>query len=67
MSELTKFRKALKSIFAGEDGKLVAEFLTSSYVDSSVLEADVNTTIYRLGQKEFVQGLIKDAYASEEK
>ena len=58
---LIKFRKSLKEIFKTEPGEFVLEFLEQSYVESSALDiSSTEITYYKLGQKEFVQGLVKD-------
>ena len=36
------------------------EFLQSAYVDIPVMSDKSEHTFYRLGQKEFVQGLLRD-------
>lgn len=66
MSELStqrvvKFRKNLKNLLDTPAGKDVLDFLQESYVDIPVVSETPEITYYRLGQKEFVQGLIKDA------
>ncbi len=61
VENIVKFRKALKEIFTGESGKIVIDFLQAAYVDTPALDQSAELTYYRLGQKEFVQGLIKDA------
>lgn len=58
--EFLKFRKALQEVFKGENGKLVKEFLRNAYVDVPVISEKSEHTFYRLGQKEFVQGLLRD-------
>jgi hypothetical protein len=63
---LLKFRKALRDTFATESGKDVLEFLRRVYVESPALDASPELTYYKLGQKEFVQGLIKDSSADLE-
>jgi hypothetical protein len=56
------FRKALKRLLNSEDGKIVIDRLVETYVDPTVLVPDSEMeTWYRLGQKEFIQGLIKDS------
>ncbi len=58
------FRKALKRIMATEDGALVKQGLSEMYINNTALVADSQLeTSYRLGQKEFVQGLIADSEA----
>ena len=64
--ELLKFRKALREVFTSESGKTVTKFLERSYVDRPALCETSEKTAYKLGQKEFVQGLIKDANADLE-
>lgn len=56
-----KFRKALNHIFKTESGKEVLEFLNEAYVETPAVDQQPEITYYKLGQKEFVQGLIKDA------
>jgi hypothetical protein len=60
MERLIKFRKALKEVFKDENGKLVLEFLKETYVEVPAIDKSTEVTFYKLGQKEFVQGLIKD-------
>lgn len=59
--KVLEFRKALNEIFTGQAGETVIEFLTASYIDASALAETPELTHYRLGQKELIQGLIKDA------
>ena len=40
--------------------------MIEAYVEASSVDSTPELTYYRLGQKEFVQGLIKDAYTSVE-
>lgn len=62
MEKLKEFYLALNRLFQTTDGKVVAETLQSIYVDESAMSAEsAELTYYRLGQKEFVQGLLKDA------
>lgn len=61
MQELIKFRTALKKLMASEDGKIVLDGLQRMYVDQSALGDSPQETGYRLGQKEFVQGFIRDS------
>ena len=58
------FRKSLNTVFNSKSGKEVIKFLQESYVDVPVVDSTPELTYYRLGQKEFVQGLIKDATTS---
>lgn len=59
--ELRRFRNALNKLAGTEEGKIVLDYLQKVYVDSSAMDKEVNLTFYRLGQKEFVQGLIQDS------
>ena len=59
--QFLKFRTALKEVFSGPNGKLVMDFLEQTYVDTPVINESVQITCYRLGQKELIQGLLKDA------
>jgi hypothetical protein len=61
MDRHQKFLVALKDMFAGENGKMVIEYLKEAFVEPSVLSQSTEETFYRLGQKEFVQGFINDA------
>lgn len=63
MEDHQKFLAVLKSMFAGENGKLVLAHLREAFVEPSVLSQTTEETFYRLGQKEFVQGFINDATA----
>ena len=58
---LTEFREALYTLFDCKKGKIVLDFLQECYVDAPAIDADTTLLAYKLGQKEFVQGLIKDA------
>lgn len=58
---VVKFRKALREVFKSESGQTVLNFLQEAYVDVPVVDERPEITYYRLGQKEFVQGFIKDA------
>ena len=60
-NDYLKFRNALKEIFSGANGETVINFLNQSYVETSALGDNDALTNYKLGQKELVQGLIKDA------
>lgn len=61
MEDIKKFRTALRRLMATEDGKIVADNLTRMYVEQSALCDTELKTAYRLGQKEFVQGILSDA------
>jgi hypothetical protein len=61
MEDIKKFRTALHRLMASDDGKIVAEGLTRMYVEQSALGDNELQTAYRLGQKEFVQGILADA------
>jgi len=61
IQQVIDFREALHSIFNSESGKTVIKFLESAYVESSALHENQATCMYRLGQKEVIQGLLKDA------
>lgn len=65
LQERLKFHRSLKHIFTGEAGEYVLKYLTQMYVDSSALEEKSERTHYRLGQKEFVQGIIRDINLDE--
>lgn len=66
LEKLSKFRKTWKRFLSTEDGKFVAEVLTEMYVNQSAFDIqNKEATYYRLGQKEFVQGLINDANYDE--
>lgn len=54
------FRKQLKSLFSSPEGIVVINFLRESYVEVPAVDKTPELTYYRLGQKELVQGLIKD-------
>lgn len=54
------FQLALKRMLGTPDGEKVLDTLTTMYVDSSCLGDTPEMTYYRLGQKEFVQSLIKE-------
>ena len=58
-----KFRKSLHTVFNSESGKEVLDFLSANYVNTSAMDATTEATLYKLGQKEFVQGFIQDATA----
>jgi len=60
LERVVKFRKALKEIFKGPNGDAVIEFLEEAYVDTPAVDSTSELTYYKLGQKEFVQGLLRD-------
>lgn len=66
LDDAIKFRKNLVEVFKSEAGKQVLKYLEDTYVHSTALENDTNKTMYRLGVKEFVQALVKDATITEE-
>lgn len=53
------FKRNATRLFNTPDGKKVIAYLVDSYVNNSALGEDVNQTMYKLGQKEFVQGLLR--------
>ena len=53
------FKKTVKKLFNTPDGLKVLAYLKDSYVDNTAIGKDTNETMYKLGQKEFVQGLVK--------
>lgn len=59
--EIISFRKALFELFRTPNGEIVLDFLQQSYVDNTCLGQTTEQTFYNLGQKELVQGLIRDA------
>lgn len=62
LQDIKKFRSALKRLMASEDGKIVEEGLVRMYVEQTALVPGSELeTGYRLGQKEFVQGILRDA------
>ena len=61
MVTIEDFMKALNVIGQSESGKTVGKFLSQSYVDTTALDTSVELTYFRLGQKELIQTLIKDA------
>ena len=62
MEDQIKFRKALKRMMASDDGKIVESALLRMFVEQTALVAGSQLeTGYRLGQKEFVQGLLRDS------
>ena len=60
------FRKALRELFKTPNGNTVLEFLEESYVDIPAVGETPEITYYKLGQKEFVQGLVKDARSEDD-
>lgn len=56
-----KFREALHSIFNTPKGEIVKEALIKLYVEPTALAETSDKTNYLLGQKELIQGLIKDS------
>jgi hypothetical protein len=60
-NKVKKYRNALQEIYKTESGKIIFDFLSESYVDGSAIDKESTVTYYKLGQKEFVQGLINDA------
>lgn len=63
--KVIKFRRALRELFKSDTGATVIKFLEEAYVDTPCLDTSAELTYYRLGQKEFVQGLIKEATSEE--
>jgi hypothetical protein len=65
MVDRTKeFFKALRTFAKTDDGEKVFSFLYDTYVNGTVTNQKRDLDVfYRLGQKEFVQMLIKDAYS----
>lgn len=61
-----KFRRNLYQVFNSKEGKEVIRYLEEAYVSNTALDEDTNKTMYRLGMKEFVQALIKDATTKQE-
>lgn len=61
MNEIIEFRKNLITVFKSPAGRDVLKFLEQAYVDSTAIGSNTEHTYYKLGQKEFVQGFIKDA------
>ncbi len=61
-----EFQRGLRETFQSPTGKAVLEFLENVYVNTSVMNSDPNIVFYRLGQKELVQGLVKDALSTED-
>lgn len=53
------FKKAATRLFNTPDGLKVMAYLKDSYADNTALGKDTNETMYKLGQKEFVQGLVR--------
>ena len=53
------FNKAATRLFNTPDGLKVIAYLKDSYADNTALTDTTNSTMYKLGQKEFVQGLIR--------
>lgn len=49
----------MKDLFNTKDGQEVLAYLKDSYVDNTALQDTVERTYYKLGQKEFVQSLIR--------
>lgn len=66
INKAIKFRKNLIELFKSESGKEVLNYLEEAYVHNTALDEDTNKTMYRLGIKEFVQALIKDATSKQE-
>ena len=58
-----KFRKQLKELFTSSNGEDVLLFLKEAYVEVPAVDKTPELTYYRLGQKELIQGLIKDIEA----
>jgi len=59
--DLINYLKALIRISNTEDGKVVLSHLEKLHVVSSSLCEKPEHTLYRLGQKEVIQGLIEDS------
>lgn len=53
------FKKKAKRLFNSPDGLKVLAYMKDSYVDNTALGQDTNETMYKLGRKEFIQGLVR--------
>lgn len=53
------FQQHAKAVFNSDKGKTILAYLKDSYVDNSAMGKDPYETAYKLGQKEFVQSLIR--------
>jgi hypothetical protein len=62
----TNFTKTASRLFNTPDGVEVLAFLKDSYVNNTALTADTNQTMYKLGQKEFVQSMVRLVTEPEE-
>lgn len=59
-NDYIQFRKKLKELFSSPHGEDVMSFLKEAYVEVPAVDKTPELTYYRLGQKELIQGLIKD-------
>lgn len=52
---------SLQAVSDTVQGRKLFKYLVSIYVDESAMRPSVEETYYRLGQKELIQALLKDA------
>jgi hypothetical protein len=56
---LKEYKDCCNRVFNTEDGKRLLVYLKQDHVDRTCFSKDTNETFYKLGQREFVQSLIK--------
>ena len=59
LKKIMDFKRQSKKLFNTPTGMKVIAYLKDSYVDNTALGKDTNETMYKLGQKEFVQSLVR--------
>jgi hypothetical protein len=65
MERYKEFKSNLNYIFRGVQGKQVLDFLRECYVETSALDSSKEMTFYKLGQKELIQSIIREATSEE--
>ena len=64
--QILKYRRTMRDMFNTAPGQDAIKLLADIYVNTSCLGANAEETYYRLGQKEMVQGLLRDAESTDE-
>lgn len=66
VERLNEFRNALRRFAKSTDGELVLKVLKEEYVEVTALAKTPEHTHYKLGQKELIQLLLKEAAGNTE-
>jgi len=66
MKEVNVLRNKIRSLFNTPHGKDVLKYYVDTYVTASCIEGTTELTYYRLGIKEFIQGLQVEALREED-